>query len=564
MNRATIAFALAVPALLATGCLPPAISDGKFYAYCHSSPCPPDQIADVNASPEGFTAGSKLTDGVVAQPAANQPANTWYWGSDSPGQHPERDKWVEWGWGHDTEPVNVIVDLGKSYTLTHFSIDSTSFTPYGIAYPIDVTVYVGDIPNPRPANHSYSITLPAFPANCTTSCPESWQIPRTTVTAAVPQGTTVTGRYVKFQITTAGPQVNTLIDEVTVRGPIDNPQRFVPAGNNVYHGAFSVNPPEANGGNLSPSYFQNLVGKNLASYIWYDGFNPSTISLDLQILEIYHPRALQLGWEPRVTAPPGGTVVDAVINGSWDTYIKNFFTTFANRLGTGSGKLNTPLFLRFASEMNGNWMPYSGVFNHDPGTTNGPKKYVAMWRRVYNIAQQVGATNPGNVLFAWAPGSLSFPSGAGNEWNSFANYYPGDQYVEWVGVDMYSGDPDDPNNPGNGLEPSSHIQPVYNAYAARKPMMIAETGGCPTIPPPLGDPYTQPDNDDKATYVNHLFTQLNTSFPNVKAVYWFNAYDHGFCDFSLDSTQDVPAHSALEEYRDQIANPRYISTIQGN
>lgn len=564
MNAATLRCAVVISLVsLLCSCVPPSISDGKFYLYCPSGSCTPNSsILDINSSPMGFTAGTKLTDGAVALSAAGQPADTWYWGSDDPGQHVERDKWVAW---FSVYNISVVVDLGKPYPISEFSLDSTSYSPFGILYPSIVSVYVSATnPNPGPGTSSYSAVLSAFPSNCTSSCPPSWQIPRRTAKFTMPTGTTVTGRYVNFAITAAAPSANTLIDEVSVRGAIDNPQRFVPAANQVYHGAFAVTPPEGAGYGLNIPYFETLVGKPLATYLWYGNWVGGYNQLQ-QLIAANPTKALQFAVVPgdEITPPAGGTYLDAILSGSQDAALSNFFSAAAQQLGSGGGKLNMPIFFRLMPEMNWSGQVWSGANNGGAG--GGPQKYVAAWRRIYNLAQRLGATNPGNVLFVWAPNSVSDPGGPGNEWNGTANYYPGDQYVEWVGLDFYEGVPDgQASNSGEGQEPSVYIQPIYSAYAGRKPMMLGETGGCPSMPAPLGTPNDAQPGNDKAVFVNHLFSQLASQFPNIKAVTWFNAYDRKFCDFNLDSSQDVPLHSALNEYRSQIGAARYVSSIQGN
>jgi hypothetical protein len=123
------------------------------------------------------------------------------------------------------------------------------------------------------------------------------------------------------------------------------------------------------------------------------------------------------------------------------------------------------VFLRWAAEMNGNWYAWSGSRNG-----NDPAGFVRAWRHIHDIFRSVGATN---VLWVWAPNADSHPGGtARSSGNNWRHYYPGDRYVDWVGIDGYNwGD-----GGGNEWESFGRIfSPVYQTYAERKPIMIAET-----------------------------------------------------------------------------------------
>lgn len=77
--------------------------------------------------------------------------------------------------------------------------------------------------------------------------------------------------------------------------------------------------------------------------------------------------------------------------------------------------------------------PVMLVFHHEPENdvkTNGtPEEFTAAWRRVHSIFLQEGATNVIWVLVLFA---ITY---SGSRLDQF---YPGDQYVDWVGGDGYN------------------------------------------------------------------------------------------------------------------------------
>ncbi|MDG2112547.1 MAG: glycosyl hydrolase, partial [Actinomycetota bacterium] len=90
-----------------------------------------------------------------------------------------------------------------------------------------------------------------------------------------------------------------------------------------------------------------------------------------------------------------------------------------------------PIALRFAHEMNGYWYPWAESAN---GNDEGD--YVAAWQHTYDLFIEEGATN---VIWVWSP-NLSQPS-----LTPLAQLWPGEAYVDWVGLVGYL---------GNGIDPA--------------------------------------------------------------------------------------------------------------
>ena len=118
------------------------------------------------------------------------------------------------------------------------------------------------------------------------------------------------------------------------------------------------------------------------------------------------------------------------------------------------------VLLRFWPEMNGNWFAYG----------QQPVKYVAMWKKVYNAVK----AQANQTYFLWSPSNgVGYPytppvdignresvidgKGSGAQLNRqeyraldtnndgtvdsaddrYSPFYPGDEYVDWVGLSMY-------------------------------------------------------------------------------------------------------------------------------
>ncbi len=119
----------------------------------------------------------------------------------------------------------------------------------------------------------------------------------------------------------------------------------------------------------------------------------------------------------------------------------------------------------------------NGGSNHQcsPGANHALSKsdFIAAWRHVVGIFNQVGATN-----VAWIWNLNTFPRPPAN-WGidtDLAGYYPGDEFVTWVGFDHYDfGDPTNPDT--DPRTPATWLDPHYQfALLHRKPIFVAEWG----------------------------------------------------------------------------------------
>jgi len=227
---------------------------------------------------------------------------------------------------------------------------------------------------------------------------------------------------------------------------------------------------------------------------WSQDFDPAVVR------ESYREGALPLlTWEPdggsKASNQPKYSLAK-IIDGRYDSYI----TAFAQ----GVAKQKWPIVLRFAQEMNGNWYPWS-----EQNSGNRPGDYVKAWRHVHDLFAAAGATN---VIWLWSPNVLR-----GTDNAPVARYYPGFDYVDWVGVDAY----------GFGEKTASAVlDPTVTQIQklTRKPLLLAETGA--------------PSRSQQAIWTADLFKWLQRHDQAIGFV-WFEhdvdeggLYDYRFTDSS--------------------------------
>jgi Glycosyl hydrolase family 26 len=256
-----------------------------------------------------------------------------------------------------------------------------------------------------------------------------------------------------------------------------------------------------NGSENLPS-FQALLGKHLAVVLWYVHWQEAFPIAEIEAIDANDSLPL-ITWEPWVSDPAG--TLEAIAAGKYEAYARSFF-----QAAKAWGK---PILLRFAHEMNGNWYPWDGEHN---GGTEGAERYKRAWKYIYNVREAVGADN---VYLVWSPNHKNLPS---ESWNQMANYYPGDQYADWVGMDGY--------NWGYGQWES--FDAVFGAVYAKLTVLTAK-------PLMIGEFACAEQGGDKAGWIGDALAKIVSSYPRIKMICWFNINKER--DWRIDSSPAAAA-----------------------
>ena len=139
-----------------------------------------------------------------------------------------------------------------------------------------------------------------------------------------------------------------------------------------------------------------------------------------------------------------GTKPSEIVDGRYDSMIR--------KRAEALKKLDTPILLRWRWEMN-----RPNLRTEIPS----PSGYVEAWKHIRAIFADVG---PDNVDWVWCPSANGFEETNG------AEYYPGDDQVEWLCADAYTPYPN---------EPLEEVLAPFLDWAkshADKPIVIGEFG----------------------------------------------------------------------------------------
>lgn len=256
---------------------------------------------------------------------------------------------------------------------------------------------------------------------------------------------------------------------------------------------------------------------------WDQGFRPDAVTRAWQ-----QGMLPMLTWESLPNLPPAvRTTVDEdyemskILDGEFDGYIDQF--------AQGIKDLGLPLVIRLDQEMNADYYPWSDTMSY-----NQRGEYVQMWRYVVDRFRAVGADQ--YVIWHWTPNRVDdIPQ------KQIASFYPGDDYVDWVGVDGYwrnkSKDYDFDVTFGRTL---GLLRALTN-----KPVFLGEVGATET-------------DDHKVPWINSFFAEM-PKHPEIIGFAWFNltvAIGSGAATTSNDWRINS-SDRAVEAFRVGIANPRY-------
>jgi hypothetical protein len=166
-----------------------------------------------------------------------------------------------------------------------------------------------------------------------------------------------------------------------------------------------------------------------------------------------------LTWEPMYKVDQVQTTIpyEDILDGQYDAYLFEIAKEIK--------EWGKPLVIRFAHEMN--------LSSYHWGTSlseYGPLSPVIYKKMVHYIVELFRRTGAANVLWAFCPNADSIPDTA---WNTARAYYPGDAYVDLLGMDGY--------NWKNGSEARSFEEIFERLYrqlkeiAPHKPLIVFET-----------------------------------------------------------------------------------------
>lgn len=203
-------------------------------------------------------------------------------------------------------------------------------------------------------------------------------------------------------------------------------------------------------------------------------------------------KTLELTLQPDWTATGQSNMVYSILNGMYDEFLRDYAKTVAD--------FGHPVLFRLGNEMNGDWCSYSSY-----NTSRDPMVFKEFYKYVYSFFEEAGAKN---VIWVWNPNGKSFPDFT---WNHELMYYPGDEYVDIVGLTAY--------NTGTYYSDETWqtfaqlYDNLYYGYIERyeKPLMITEFASASM-------------GGDKNQWVIDMFNHIKY-YDKIKMAVWWDGCD---------------------------------------
>jgi Glycosyl hydrolase family 26/Bacterial Ig domain len=307
--------------------------------------------------------------------------------------------------------------------------------------------------------------------------------------------------------------------------PAANLAKFEPA-NGLMLG-LSTFPTELPSSGELPSL--NALGGPLAVYFTYyplrqDSSGPGVFPSKLAAAVKAVGAALHIALEPKM--PLGDVTEESLI-------------PFA-QAAAASG---VPIFLRFAGEFNDRFAPWSG----------NPKLYVQKFRVVHDLMAKIAP----NVAMVWMP--------MATQTDCVKEYYPGKDFVDWVGVSLYSVPflNGDTKFPGEPISPLEQLEKLYGCYAGSHPFQVSEYASSHANSGFVGQNFEA----FSRRKLEDLYWGAALKFPRLKNINWLN--------LNLDDINEVVEKSAtrqndyrllevpvkLEAFKRIMANPYFLKSF---
>lgn len=296
----------------------------------------------------------------------------------------------------------------------------------------------------------------------------------------------------------------------------------------VYFGA--KNEPEMGVlyGQVSEAMFYGEEDHESMTLLYIDYGNPIS-DWDRSVLDKARQQgaAVEIAWNIQ---GQGAALADIL---NQEAYVRSFLTEL-------NAYQDVPIYLRIGAEMN-TWE-----------ITPDAASYIAAYRFIANLVHEVSP----QIATVW---SVSHAS----RWDlNMEDFYPGDEYVDWVGISAYmmryyqgrEWPVEERFNEvsfaaGDAADPVLLVSEVLQKFGDRKPIMLAECGSAH---------YTKPlgiDSTDWAvTNLKRMYAYVPMVYPQVKLIAYFNAATPGeMHDYAL--ADSAPLQAAFDQ---AVQAPHFI------
>lgn len=314
--------------------------------------------------------------------------------------------------------------------------------------------------------------------------------------------------------------------------------KLLPADDNkIYHAAFpGLGAPEDGVTTEKISNFETLAGKKITWVYFSNNWFNGVIKFPKENVKTIH----KYGSVPFIRLMPRASyeqnppdpifTMQKIIDGLFDADLIQW--------ADDARDCGVPLLAEFGTECNGQWFSWNAAFNGanskaiygDPQLYDGMERFRDAYRHIIDITKKEGANNITWFFHVNAPGDPS------TDWNTMKGYYPGDNYIDWIGLSVYGAQSKDENWRSFQSILDSSWTEISTISETGKPIAILEWG---TIENQMAD--------GKAEWITSAMNLLNKGgkyYPYIKALsFWHSSFSQ--TNLRIDSSpQSLKAYQS--------------------
>jgi hypothetical protein len=223
--------------------------------------------------------------------------------------------------------------------------------------------------------------------------------------------------------------------------------------------------------------------------------------------------------------------LDRIINGEFDKDLHAWMSDARD--------YDSPLMAEFGTEVNGEWFSWNGVWNGggtldqygNPKVPDGPERFRDAYRRIIGFARDVEAQN---ILWVFHVNDGDMPE---EDWNHLENYYPGDEWIDWLGVSVYGAQTPYDEECQSFRDGMDVVYPRLAMLAPNKPIALLEFGVAANNP-----------LCDQVEWTEAALTDItNLRWPRIIGFSWWNEFWQNDDNPAHDTTMRVQDNARLAD-----------------
>lgn len=207
---------------------------------------------------------------------------------------------------------------------------------------------------------------------------------------------------------------------------------------------------------------------------------------------------------------------------------------------------NTNLLQQVAQQFeNAYGMPVFLEFYPNPKEFGNPSEYIAY----FQLAKEIFSQYVPNAVFVWSVDMEDI-------YDSIL-YYPGDDYVDWIGMSMYF--PIYKNNEPYVVNVTERLDYFYNMYQNKKPMMISKLAV---------SHYSKKGHtfytEEASNLIQYIYSEIAQEYPRIKGINYVDINNIKIApnDIGNDNFTVSTEPKMTRAYKEAILNPYYLQSVE--